>query len=357
MAMYASKVVEQAKSWIGCKESNGTHKKIIDIYNAQKPLPVGYKVKYTDAWCATFASAVFVKLGYNGTMPTECSCPRWITLLKKKGMWVEDESVTPKPGWLLFYDWDDKASNVAADNTGSPEHVGIVEKVSGGYITIIEGNYSNSVKRRKISLNGRYVRGYGDPKYADEATTNVAAPVITQQPVDLIAPIGKTVATTVKATGEGLTYSWYYKNKGSSTFTKTNSFKGDTYSVAMSDARNGRQIYCVVTDKHGNSVTSNTVTLKIEQNQTSAKPEDKTETSKGESTVTITLNELKKGSKGEQVKALQRMLKAMGYYSSSIDGDFGSQTEAAVRSYQKSKGLSVDGIVGAKTWVKLLGAK
>lgn len=58
-----SKVVEIAKGWLGCKESDGSHKKIIDTYNACKPLPRSYAVKYTDAWCATFASAVGIKAG------------------------------------------------------------------------------------------------------------------------------------------------------------------------------------------------------------------------------------------------------------------------------------------------------
>ena len=52
------------------------------------------------------------------------------------------------------------------------------------------------------------------------------------------------------------------------------------------------------------------------------------------------------------------MLYAMGYNLGSnnpIDGSFGSKTDAAVRAYQKSKGLTVDGIVGAKTWGSLLG--
>lgn len=50
MARYASKVVAQAEAWIGCKESDGSHKKIIDVYNSHKPLARGYKLKYTDAW-------------------------------------------------------------------------------------------------------------------------------------------------------------------------------------------------------------------------------------------------------------------------------------------------------------------
>ena len=79
-----------------------------------------------------------------------------------------------------------------------------------------------------------------------------------------------------------------------------------------------------------------------------------------EDTVDIVLNELEKGSTGEQVKALQRMLHAMGYSIGSanpIDGDFGSMTDAAVRAYQKKYGLIVDGIVGKQTWSKLLGVE
>jgi peptidoglycan hydrolase-like protein with peptidoglycan-binding domain len=75
--------------------------------------------------------------------------------------------------------------------------------------------------------------------------------------------------------------------------------------------------------------------------------------------VNVQLDVLKKGSKGKQVKALQRMLYAMGYNlgdKKPIDGEFGSKTDSAVRSYQDKNGLKVDGIVGQNTWTKLLGA-
>jgi hypothetical protein len=168
MGMYASKVVEQAKAWIGCKESNGTHKPIIDVYNAHKPLARGYKVKYTDEWCATFVSAVAIKLGYTSIIPTECSCPKMIELLKKIGSWDESDARTPKAGDIIFYDWEDSGSG---DNKGTANHVGIVEKVSGSTITVIEGNYNEAVKRRNIKINGKYIRGYGVPKYDAEPST------------------------------------------------------------------------------------------------------------------------------------------------------------------------------------------
>jgi len=59
------------------------------------------------------------------------------------------------------------------------------------------------------------------------------------------------------------------------------------------------------------------------------------------------MDTLKKGSKGEDVKELQKALNI------TVDGDFGIKTETAVKDFQKSKGLVVDGIVGKKTWEAL----
>lgn len=65
--------------------------------------------------------------------------------------------------------------------------------------------------------------------------------------------------------GENLTYQWYFKDKGAEKFTLTNSFKGNTYSVAMTEARDGRQIYCVITSDRGKSVQTKTVILSTPQ--------------------------------------------------------------------------------------------
>lgn len=169
MAKTADALIKQAKSWIGCKESDGSHKKIIDVYNSHKPLARGYKMKYTDAWCATFVSACAIKTGMTDIIPTECGCGPMITLFKNKGEWNESDSRKPNPGDIIFYDWQDSGKG---DNTGSPDHVGIVEKVSGNTITVIEGNKGNAVSRRTIAVNGKYIRGYGIPKYAKTSTSS-----------------------------------------------------------------------------------------------------------------------------------------------------------------------------------------
>lgn len=65
-------------------------------------------------------------------------------------------------------------------------------------------------------------------------------------------------------------------------------------------------------------------------------------------------SEIRYGSSGDDVKELQRLLNANGF-SLTVDGAWGDKTEAAVRKYQQQKGLTVDGIVGAKTWGSLYG--
>ena len=58
---------------------------------------------------------------------------------------------------------------------------------------------------------------------------------------------------------------------------------------------------------------------------------------------------LSKGDSGDEVKTLQTMLNACGYNCGTVDGDFGSKTDAAVRAMQKDTGLSVDGMYGTKS--------
>ena len=165
-----TKVIEQARAWLGCNEADGTHKKIIDIYNTQNPRPRGYKVQYTDAWCATFVSAVAVKLGYTAIIPTECSCNYMIEGFKRIGCWVENDAYKPKTGDVIFYDWQDSGSG---DNVGSSDHVGYVDSCDGVNIVAIEGNKNNAVERRTLKVNSRYIRGFGVPKYNTEsANTN-----------------------------------------------------------------------------------------------------------------------------------------------------------------------------------------
>lgn len=170
MAYSRQKVVDLANSWVGRKESDGSHKYIIDIYNSQKKFPRGTKMQYDWAWCAATWSALAVKLGYEKIMPIEISCYYIIEIAKKMGCWVETDSYVPKPGDAILYDWDDSGRG---DNKNGADHIGTVVYVnkSSGYMVVTEGNYSNAVKKRTISINGRYIRGFITPKYTDNTVS------------------------------------------------------------------------------------------------------------------------------------------------------------------------------------------
>ena len=246
------KFVDKAISYVGVQEGSSGHKGIIDTYNKIVPLPVSYKVKYTDAWCATFVSFVAKECGMLDIVPAECSCPRQIALWQKLGRWIESDAYIPNVGDVIYYDWNDSGSG---DNKGTSDHVGIVVSVSGSNIKVVEGNYSDSVKYRTIAVNGKFIRGFGLPNFASKAT---------------------------------------------STSSPKSSSKGSVFSME--------------------------------------------------------LKELKKGSSGAQVKALQILL--LGYGCKlpkyGADGDYGDETVKAVKAFQKSKNISQDGIAGKETFSKLL---
>ena len=158
--MTAERIIETMRAWIGKDKRT-----IIDIYNAHKPLARGYKVKYTDAWCDTTVSACFIANDAVDLIGgTECGVERHIALFKKKGIWQEDGSITPRPGDIICYNWDDSTQ----PNDGIADHIGIVEAVNAREVSVIEGNYNDAVRRRVIPIGWGYIRGYARPKYETE---------------------------------------------------------------------------------------------------------------------------------------------------------------------------------------------
>lgn len=161
-----NKVVDVMRGWLGWSEANGKFRSIIDLYNTQRPLPRGYAVQYDDEWCATCVTAAGIQAGLHDIILGECGCGKMIELYRAVGRWEENDAYRPEPGDIIMYDWQDTGEG---DNTGGADHVGIVEKVVGNTITIIEGNKGESVARRTLAVNGRYIRGYCLPDYASKA--------------------------------------------------------------------------------------------------------------------------------------------------------------------------------------------
>lgn len=157
-----NKMIAQMEAWVGCKESDGSHEKIIDIYNSHTPRARGYKLSYSDPWCAGTVSAAAIATGCADIFPLEVSCSKMIEKAKSMGIWNEDDAYVPIGGEAVMYDWDDDGKG---DCTGSPEHVGLAIKVVNGIIYVVEGNYNDAAMIRKLAVNGRYIRGFVVPKY------------------------------------------------------------------------------------------------------------------------------------------------------------------------------------------------
>ena len=96
---------------------------------------------------------------------------------------------------------------------------------------------------------------------------------ITAQPKNAVVSLNETAKFTVKATGDGLSYQWYYKNAGSSVWKAASGTKA-SYSIKNTVDRNGRSFYCVVTDQYGNSEKSDVVTMQFPVVSISKQPKD-----------------------------------------------------------------------------------
>ena len=107
-------------------------------------------------WCACFVSWCANKCGYLDTfIPKFAGCSTGVQWFKARNQWA-DRTTTPEPGMIIFFDWD---------RDGVPDHTGIVEKIENGYVYTIEGNTSDSCRRRQYTVGNPNIFGYGTPAY------------------------------------------------------------------------------------------------------------------------------------------------------------------------------------------------
>lgn len=166
MTVTASAVIQEAKKWLGSTKWGANHKKIIDGYNAVRPLPRGYAVQYGDDWCDTFISFVAVKAGAKDLIGRECGVERHKDIFKSKGIWLG--LVRPRVGDVIIFNW-------SGNRGGWGNHIGYVASVAGDRITTIEGNTTvngqSTVAYRSYSWNSVYIQGYARPRYAEGSQT------------------------------------------------------------------------------------------------------------------------------------------------------------------------------------------
>lgn len=102
---------------------------------------------------------------------------------------------------------------------------------------------------------------YGNTAQSDTVTLSMLK--IKKNPKEVLVAAGETAVVQLEAMGDGLTYQWYAKNKGDTEFTPATGFTESTYSVTMDASVSGRQLYCVVTDRFGNTAKTTSVAIAI----------------------------------------------------------------------------------------------
>ena len=128
---------------------------LMDYYN-RKIYPLidikrKYKIQPNDNWCAMFCSVIAHKIGRTkDNFPFEVSVFYMTSNAKRMGIFTTDLNKA-QVNDLVVYDWK-------AD--GTLNHVGILQEIGKGYIKVLEGNYSDTVKVRTVKMPNSEVYGY-----------------------------------------------------------------------------------------------------------------------------------------------------------------------------------------------------
>jgi len=223
---------------------------------------------------------------------------------------------TPQVGDVVFYDW--------AGSHTKRDHTGIVEKVLSDGIVAVEGNTavgndSNGGEVMERTRAKASITGYGRPAYTAVFTAQMAVAKALSEAGTKESP----------ANSNNVKYNTWYYGKA---------VTGSAYP------------WCAV---FVSWVLSSAGGSAFHTAPASTAPA-------AGAAIALTVNELKTGCTGGQVKAVQRLMDSLAIQgadgkSLAADGVFGTNTDCAVKTYQRSNGLTADGVVGPKTWAKLLG--
>lgn len=148
-------IIETAKSYLGTTEGSNNHKEIIDLYNRAR-YSDAYQMTMQDPWCCAFVVAVFEQCGMRDIIPCYAACDQMISVFTKWGRYYSRSVRSVRPGDIIFYDWTGDLSS---------DHVGIVVQNRFGDLSVIEGNKTDSVAYRNISINSPQILGFGVPNY------------------------------------------------------------------------------------------------------------------------------------------------------------------------------------------------
>lgn len=244
-------------------------------------------------WCAAFVSWVLAQAGAGHLAARSASCPAIKSDAQRRGTYHAGFDGIAA-GDLVLYQFDRDAD---------PDHIGIVESVSGSSIVAIEGNTSltsndngGAVMRRTRSKG--LIMGYVRPAY-----DGASAPVVDTR-IDTVREVQQWLNRT---SGAGLSVDGIYGTQTRKAIIRVLQRAIGVSADGIVGWRTRRAL----------------PTLSV-------------------------------GTGGDAVRAAQALLVCKGYTAAYVDGDFGGGTKNAVIAFQKAQGLARDGVIGKRTWAALL---
>ena len=311
-----------------------------NFYNGKKN---GY------SWCDIFVDWCFIecfgyekalKMLYQPTKSTGAGCSYSAGFYKAHNAFYRQ----PQVGDQVFF-----------GDYGNEGHTGIVVAVSGNVITTVEGNTSggygvesngDGVYLKKYNISTQYIPGFGRPNW-EVVSSNVGNEEVSDTVSYPTIKLGSKGSDVKKAQQLLIAKGYSCGAAGAD-----GDFGAGTYNaVKKFQTDNGLEADGIV------GANTWAALLKTEQPKPETKPEQ-TEPEKPvettDSACIVDLPIIRQGDNGFPVIVVQTLLGKHNFNVNYIDGDFGPDTLAKVKAFQKAKGLDADGVVGRDTWTKLL---
>ena len=327
--------------------SNNWNKYARDIDNKYPNFYNGKKNGYS--WCDIFVDWCFIecfgyekalKMLYQPTKSAGAGCKYSANYYRAHNAFYRQ----PQVGDQVFF-----------GDYGNEGHTGIVVAVNGNIITTVEGNTSggygvesngDGVYLKKYNTSTQYIPGFGRPNW-EVVSSNVGNEEVTDTVNYPIIKLGSKGSDVKKAQQLLIAKGYSCGAAGAD-----GDFGAGTYNaVKKFQADNGLETDGIVGANTWAALLK-TEQPKPEQTEPEKEPEKLVETTG--STCIVDLPIIRHGDNGFPVIAVQTLLSKHNFNVNYTDGDFGPDTLAKVKSFQKAKGLTADGIVGRDTWMKLL---